>query len=75
MSEGTKSQIVTLGVAVSSFKGWDADKEAQEFLKLREPPFGLSTSNYDKIVSFLLLRLRANEPMAVCLVMKGIFGK
>ena len=60
---------------MAGFKGWDAEKEAEDFQKLREPPSGLSVGNYDEIVTFFLLRLRGNEPMAVRPVMKGIFGK
>ena len=75
MSEGIRSQLVTLGVEVAGFKGLDADKEAEDFQKLREPASGLSMANYDKIVTFFLLCLCGNEPMAVHPVMKGMFSK
>ena len=75
MSEGVRNQLRTLSIEVGGFKEWDADKEAQDFQKLREPPSGFSVANYDKIVTFFLLRLRGNEPIAVRPVMKGIFGK
>ena len=75
MSEGVRNQLRTLSIEVGGFKEWDADKEAQDCQKLREPPSGLSVANYDKIVTFFLLRLRGNEPIAVRPVMKGIFGK
>ena len=75
MSEGVRNQLRTLSIKVAGFKGWDADKEAQNFQKLREPPAGLSVANYDKIVTLFLLRLRGNEPIAVRPVMKRIFGK
>ena len=74
MSEGVKHQLMTLSIEVAGFKEWDADKEAQDFQRLREPPSGLSVANYDKIVTVFLLRLRGNEPIAVRPVMKGIFG-
>ena len=75
MSEGVRNQLRTLSIEVGGFNEWDADKEAQDFQKLREPPSGLSVANYDKIVTFFLLRLRGNEPIAVRPVMRGIFGK
>ena len=57
MSEGVRNPLRTLSIEVGGFKEWDADKEAQDFQKLREPPSGLSVANYDKIVTFFLLRL------------------
>ena len=74
MSEGARNQLRTLSIEVGGFKEWDADKEAQDFQKLREPPSGWCVANSDKIVTFFLLRLRGNEPIAVRPVMKGIFG-
>ena len=64
MSKRISSQLVSIGVEVAGFKGCDADQEAEEFQKVDEPPLGLSTANYNKIVSFFLLCLRGNEPMA-----------
>ena len=60
MSEGIRSQLVTLGVEVAGLKGWDADREAEDFQKVQEPPSDLSMANYEKIVSFFLLCLRGN---------------
>ena len=51
-----------LSVEVAGFKEWEAEKEAEDFQKVREPPSGLCVANYDKIVTFFLCACVATNP-------------